>query len=271
MKKTIIFLLITAFIITAIGCGDPPKVDNDEPQEKYEQSGSITFSNTSDFYKLVENGSFGIVEPEALIKIEDIVDQEIIDHFGVRVYVYGKNDYSYSFLESTTMVFSIEYNPSASINDQLDNPEKYTEMDGSPASKGKGGYEHKHVYHLDGVDLYYSAIYFGAHYGGTYLVMYTDGFIIQLDLLNRYIYDIYSYDTPEKEVPEKYIDWLKAYFDEDCATEEINHVKDVVLNREHRPVEPDTSPGAGCGGFSVFAGFIALVCAAGTIVLVKKK
>ena len=265
MKRTIIFLLITAFIITSAGCAVTPEALKDEQPEEYELDGSIVFYNTSDFYRLVEEGNFDLVDPEALIKIEDIVDQEIIDFWGVQVYVDGKNDYHYLFYDFCTIAFYIDYDPSASINDRLDDPDKYTEMDDKPGSEGNERYGHKYVYHLDDIDLYYSAAYAGSWHMGTHLYMYMDGFTISLVLLTGYG------DKNGNNIPDEHLDWLRAYFDKERATEEINHVKDVVLNREHRPVEPDTSSGAGCGGFSVFAGFIALVCAAGAIVLIKKK
>ena len=168
------------------------------------------------------------------------------------------------------MAVHINYDPSASIYDNLDNPEEYTEMEGSPASKGKGGYNHKDVYHLDDVDLYYSGVYMGGDSVGSYIVMYMDGFGIHFNVFNaKYNYDIY-YSTSKKEIPEKYVDWIRAYFDEERAEGEINRLKDVILNREHRPVEPDKS-GSGCGGFSVFAGFIALLCAAGAATVIRKK
>ena len=122
-----------------------------------------------------------------------------------------------------------------------------------------------YIFRLDNVDLYYRAIRSGAWYLGEYFAMFTDGFVISIPMM----YD-YEYEYTDKKVPDEYLDWLRAYFDKERATEEINHVKDVVLNREHRPVEDEISE-SGCGGFSAFAGFIALACAAGAWVLVKKK
>ena len=132
MKKIIVFLCIMYVMITASGCTTPTEVTKDEDAEEYKPNESIVFNNIQDFYRLVEDGSFNLVEPEALIKIEDLVDQEIIDHFGVTVLVTGKNIYAYKFLGGTTLNYFIQYNKFASINDVMGTNAKYIETDSFP-------------------------------------------------------------------------------------------------------------------------------------------
>jgi hypothetical protein len=98
--------------------------------------------------------------------------------------------------------------------------------------------------------------------------------------IDGYCFHFSHYDIDKSTLPTeehiKLLEFIDAVFSDDQETfeNEISRVADKIRTPQAPGSDSDQSnPGgsSGCGGFSVFAGFIALVCAAGAVVLIKKK